>query len=223
MSFRVVILSSRASNLIPCVRAVLTAEPSLSPGDIIVVDDGARASAEASLPRVRWITGITPFIFARNANLGFFAADSDAILLNDDACLTTPRGFSALAAEVAKHAELGICSAGIHGAVGNPRQIATGSPHLRYENRGIAFICVFIPWRTYMQLGAFDERFSGYGFEDNDYCARVLASGLKIGIWDSCVVDHSGSLPSTFRTRPDLMALFEQNRQLYRSKWGKDA
>jgi len=223
MSFRVVILSSRATNLVPCVRALLECEPTLQPADVIVVDDGARASAEAGLPSVEWVTGITPFIFARNANLGISAAGTDVILVNDDARLITPQGFSLLCSEMKKHPDVGICSAGIRGAVGNPRQIATRAPHFRYETRAIAFVCANIPWSTYVHVGPFDERFSGYGFEDNDYCTRVLAARRKIGIWDGCVVDHTGELPSTFRTRADLMALFERNRQLYRSKWGRDA
>jgi hypothetical protein len=33
-------------------------------------------------------------------------------------------------------------------------------------------------------------------------------------------VDHSGELPSTFRTRPDLGTLFEENRRLFQEKWG---
>lgn len=222
MSFSVVVLSSRASNLVPCVRAVLAGEPALPPANVVVVDDGARASAEPSLLGVTWVTGITPFIFARNANLGIQAAGRDVVLLNDDASLITPRGFSLLAAEVQRHSEVGICSAGVHGAIGNPNQLATSTPSFRYEARGIAFVCVYIPWRTYAQVGPFDERFVGYGFEDNDYCTRVLEAGLRIGIWDGCVVDHA-ELPSTFRTRADLMALFNMNRQLYRSKWGRDA
>jgi GT2 family glycosyltransferase len=205
------------------VGAVLACEPEVVPTDIIVVDDGARTSAESALPAVRWLTGITPFIFARNANLGICSAGTDVVLLNDDARLITPRGFSRLSSQVQRHPEVGVCSAGISGAVGNPRQIATSSPQFRYEPRAIAFVCLYLPWHTYAQIGPFDERFSGYGFEDNDYCARVLAAGLKIGIWDGCVVDHSGELPSTFRTRGDLMPLFERNRQFYRSKWGRDA
>jgi len=65
MNFSVVIPSRNPANLIPCVRSLLTAEPAMAPEQIIVVDDGARAGAEASLPAVRWVTGITPFIFAR--------------------------------------------------------------------------------------------------------------------------------------------------------------
>jgi GT2 family glycosyltransferase len=222
MSFRVVVLSSHAPNLVPCVSAVLENEPDLTPGDIIVVDDGARASAEVLLPQLHWLTGIKPFVFARNANLGICAARTDVILLNDDARLVVPRGFSLLAAEMQRHPEAGVCSAGIRGVVGNPRQIASNPTRFRYEERAIAFVCVFLPWHSYTVMGPLDEQFVGYGFEDNDYCARVLAAGLKIGIWDGCVVDHSGVLPSTFRTRPDITNLFEENRRRYRSKWGRE-
>jgi GT2 family glycosyltransferase len=222
VSFSVVILSANPANLISCVRSLLAAEPALPPEEIVVVDDGARSSAEPALRAVRWITGIKPFIFARNANLGITAARKDVILMNDDACLATPSGFSMLAAETRRHADTGICSAGIRGVVGNPRQIAAAVPCFRYEPRAIAFVCVFIPWRTYVTVGPLDERFIGYGFEDNDYCARIASAGLRIGVWDGCVVEHA-ERPSSFRTRTDITLLFEQNRQLYRSKWGKDA
>jgi GT2 family glycosyltransferase len=222
MNFSVVIPSRNPANLIPCVRSLLAAEPAMAPEQIIVVDDGARAGAEASLPEVRWVTGITPFIFARNVNLGIAAAWRNVVLLNDDACLITPRGFSMLAEETARRSDVGICSAGIRGAVGNPRQIASATGSFRYEPTAIAFVCVFLPWSTYTALGPLDECFVGYGFEDNDYCTRITSAGLKIGVWDGCIVDHANH-PSSFRSRPDITALFEQNRQLYRSKWGRDA
>lgn len=220
-SFSVVILSSQAENLVPCVRAILQNEPNLAPSDIVVVDDGARAFAEALLPPIQWVPGVKPFVFARNANLGIGAAKKDTILLNDDARLITLCGFSLLASEMKRHPEVGVCSAGIRGAVVNPRQIASRTPHFRYEDSAIAFVCVFLPWRSYVMVGALDEQFVGYGFEDNDYCARTLASGQKIGVWDGCVVDHSGELPSTFRTRPDINQQFQENRRYYQNKWGK--
>ena len=107
------------------------------------------------------------------------------ILSVDDPQITTPlttvqlllvgRGLSLLTAETLRR-----------GAAGNPNQIATATPNLRYDARGIAFVCVFVPWRTHSQVGLFDERFVGYGFDD--YCARVLADGLKIAIlgWLRC-------------------------------------
>ncbi len=222
MNFSVVIPSGNAGNLIACVRSLLAAEPELSSQEIIVVDDGARAGAEASLPELHWITGITPFIFSRNSNLGIMTAGRDVFLMNDDANLVTPRGFSLLAQEVLRRPEVGVCSAGIRGVVGNPRQLVSARPGFRYESSAIAFVCIFVPWRTYAALGPLDEQFVGYGFEDNDYCARVFQAGLRIGICDRCVVEHAKH-PSVFRTRANFPALFEQNRQLYRSKWGRDS
>lgn len=219
MTYKVVILSARASNLVPCVQSVLECEPDLPPGNIIVVDDGARAEAEPLLPQVSWITGAKPFIFARNANIGIGEAASDVILLNDDARLVTERGFTRLVEEARSHPNLGVCSAGICGAVGNPRQLASGRGEFRDEARALAFVCVYIPRSVFESIGPLDERFTGYGFDDNDYCARALAAGLRLGIWDGCIVDHTGELPSTFRTRPDLAKLFEQNRRLFAEKW----
>lgn len=218
MTFSVVILSARASNLVPTVRAVLANEPELSPEQIVVVDDGARAAAEAALPGVRWVPGVKPFVFARNANLGIAAACGDVILLNDDARLLTPRGFSRLAAIARERPELGVCSAAVRGVVANPRQRPTARPRLRTEECMLAFVCVFIPHAVYERVGPLDERFVGYGFDDDDYCARVRATGLELCIWDGCVVDHTGALPSTYRTRPDIRALMRQNQGLFLAK-----
>jgi len=221
--FMVVILSAKASNLVPCVRSVLTNEPTLPPDHIVVVDDGAREEAEAKLPEIRWLQGVKPFIYARNANIGIREAGTDVILLNDDARLLTPQGFSLLSHQVRARSDVGICSAGIRGAAGNPNQIASRDSQFRLETRTLVFVCVYIPKPVFDQLGPLDERFTGYGFEDNDYCARALGAGFQLGVWDGCVVDHSNELPSTFRRRPDLMGLFESNRQLFREKWGRDA
>ncbi len=218
MSFSVVIPSARAQNLIPCVRAILDREPDLPPDRIIVVDDGAREDAEAHLPPVRWVTGIKPFVFARNANLGIRTAATDVILLNDDTRPVTPRAFTRLAEQVRGRPEVGVCSAGIRGAVGNPRQVATGEERLAVEPEPLAFVCVYIPWSTYTRVGPLDERFIGYGYEDTDYCLRVRSVGLQLAVWHGCVVDHDGTLPSTFRTRPDFADLFQHNRLLFEAK-----
>lgn len=222
MNFQVIIPSARAENLVPCIRALMEREPALPSSRIIVIDDGARRRAEAHLPGVRWISGVQPFVYARNVNLGIAMADGDdVVLLNDDARLLTPCGFQQLAVQVLARPSVAICSAGVQGLVGNPSQVATGRNEFRVERRSLAFVCVYIPRVILNRLGPLDERFIGYGFEDNDYCARARNAGYDLGIWDGCVVDHSGDLPSTYRTRPDLYGLFEYNRESYRQKWGR--
>jgi GT2 family glycosyltransferase len=223
MTFKVVIPSARADNLVPCVRALMAYDPEVGPERIIVVDDGARADAEGALPNVGWVAGTKPFVFARNANLGLAAAGDDAVLLNDDAQLITPYGFTLLAGVMQANPELGLCSAGIKGLVGNPNQLIAGRTELRIEGRSLAFVCVFIPRVTFERVGLLDEQFDGYGYEDNDYCWRVRSLGLGLGIWDGCAVDHGGDLPSTYRSRPDCQALMRHNEQLFQGKWHRSA
>jgi GT2 family glycosyltransferase len=209
------------TNLVPCVRSLFEHEPGLRPEQIIIVDDGARRGAEVQLPPVRWVDGIKPFVFARNANLGIRSGGNDVILLNDDAHLVTFCGLSKLAEEARRHGDLGLCSAAIRGLVGNPEQLERRSNSLRWAGRELAFVCVYIPGTVYRRLGALDEQFIGYGFEDNDYCLRAGRQGLRLGIFDGCVVEHGTSARSTFRMKNNFAALYRQNERLFLTKWGR--
>ncbi len=213
----VVILSRNGDNLRACVQSILDNQAGCEPADIIVVDDGARTSAP-DLP-VTWIEGQMPFVFARNANIGIQAAGRDCILMNDDARLMTPQGFTELARVVSAQPTIGVCSAAISGVVCNPMQRRHWPPRLRVIPIMVAFMAVFIPWAIYQAIGPLDERFIGYGYDDNDYCRRVSGAGLLLATWDGCLVDHTGQLPSTFRTRPDINAIYAMNRELYQKKW----
>lgn len=223
---RIVIPSANPVNLVQCIGAIRDCEPQLPPSSIIVVDDGARASAEFALPSVTWIDGVKPFVFARNANRGIAAAgDADVILLNDDARLIVPGGFSDWAAMMQRwHPVVGLASAAIRGVVCNPQQQAGATPNpLQIETRILAFVCVYLPRAVRAIVGVLDERFDGYGYDDFDYCTRVRQAGFALGIWGGCVVEHGGDLPSSFRTRPDILELAAHNRALYRAKWTADA
>jgi GT2 family glycosyltransferase len=222
-----VVISSRlASNLVPCIESVRCREPALR---IIVVDDGldlsegdAKSKTECFLcdtdPALR-VAGGKPFVYARNCNIGIRAAgDDDVILLNDDALLRTPNGFSQMQTITNIHEEWGIISATTN-VVGNPAQQQHVGRGLRDEPRAVAFVCVLIPRRTIERVGLLDEDFTAYGWEDNDYCRRVRHAGLKIGIFDGCYVDH-GSLQSTFRGDPRSAGDIRAGAEIYKSKWG---
>ena len=219
MSFVVVIPSARAENLIPCVRALREREHG---AEIIVIDDGARETAESQIHDVRWIPGIKPFVFARNVNLGIAAAqDKTVILLNDDALLLTPYGFSHME-ECARAEQIGILSAAVVGVVGNPNQHPRPRVGSRKETRTLAFICVAIPSTTIQRLGLLDERFTGYGCEDTDYCERAKKAGLTMGVYDSCVVEHSTVLRPTFRggDKVAFQKMDAKAKRIFSEKWG---
>jgi hypothetical protein len=216
VSFSVIIPSRTFSNLLPCVEAVRKHEPA---APILVIDDGIDWSAAWHLrSALTIIPGAKPFCFARNCNLGIQLCEDDVILLNDDALLETPFGFHELEEASRAHPEFGVISA-VTNVTGNlaqqPKDIG-----LREEPRTLCFVCVYIPRATLDRVGLLDERFTAYGWEDNDYCRRVKDAGLKLGIFDDCYVDH-GSLRSTFRGGPRAAGDISAGRAIYVAKWGE--
>lgn len=222
MAWRVIIPSANANNLSRCVDAIYRAEPGVSADRIIVVDDGARRQTRDDGRRlcVTWVPGQKPFVFARNVNIGIRAAGrDDVIVMNDDALLVTPGGFSLLAEVAHQHPDLGVVAACTNNA-GNPNQFPRGIG-LRIEDRMVCFICVYIPRRTIDAIGLLDERYTGYGLDDDDYCLRVRLGGLKLAIHDGCFVDHK-SLLSTYRGASNRGGDMRENMQKFVAKWGFD-
>ena len=222
--FSIIIPSKNAYNLTSCIRAIREAGETAR---IIVVDDGVDWSrslalfGEGTAPNngIRILPGISPFCFSVNVNIGIRAAgEDDVILLNDDALLKTPRGFEALASRARE--PYGIVAAACD-TVGNPNQFRSWQPNVRNEPRMACFVCVYIPRSTINAIGLLDERFVGYGLDDDDYCLRVRQAGLKIGIFDGCYVDHS-SLKSSFRGESGAGGDFKPNMRLFIEKWGVD-
>lgn len=222
MAFSIIIPSKTASNLIPCIRAIAQNEPGLPPGRIIVVDDGVGIADEDKLASgCSFVKGAKPFIFARNCNIGIRTAGADdVILLNDDALLRTPGGFTALSKMATDKPKYGVIAAAVNSA-GNPNQFKRAGSSLRDEPRMVCFICVYIPRRVIDKVGLLDERYVGYGMDDDDYCFSARAAGYKLGVFDGCVMDHL-SLKSTFRGHPGAYADYGPNHELFKKKWGHD-
>jgi GT2 family glycosyltransferase len=236
MNLAVIILSKCVENLTPCLAAVRRHEPT---AEIIVVDDGLVTRPEVA--GVRYIAGEKPFVYSRNVNIGIdeaFRRDkidvtthssggpvflpgnvAGVVLLNDDAVLESPRGFSLLAAAAAADPRLGLVG-GTTNVTGNLNQHAKGVG-LRDEPRMLTFLCVYIPRATLELCGGLDERFVGYGCDDDDYSFTVRAKGLKLAVHDGCFVDH-GSLRSSFRGDPRQAADFRPNLKRFIEKWGCD-
>jgi glycosyltransferase involved in cell wall biosynthesis len=190
-----------------------------------------------------WVNGITPFVFARNINRGIVAAgDDDVLLLNDDALLKTHLGFSWLASEANSKQEYGIMAAAVDGACGCVEQNAQPGTRVRpVKHHTIVFIAVYLRRAVLNGLlnisvliddGPFepegdiitkhwlDETFVSYGYDDDDMCERVRQLGLKLGVFDGCVVDH-GTLKSSYRhDQAASVADLAPNRQRFEEKWG---
>ena len=220
MSLAVVIPSRNAANLEKCVEAKLAMEPG-QPIRLIVVDDGLRSIPQCCKGGTV-IGGIRPFVFARNCNLGIKEALRDpncdgVILLNDDALLRSPGGFSLLARAAAQNPEYGVIGA-VTNVTGQPLQFRRDIGLRQVPH--IAYVCVYIPRTTLERVGLLDERYAiDYGCDDRDHCEAVNRAGLKVGVHDGAFVDH-GSLVSTFRGDPATPKSFDRNYALFKQKWG---
>lgn len=225
MKYSVVIPSKNPRNLVHCTAAIKNNERFLENDRIIIVDDGIPEEWGGDLRKfgITVVEGEKPFVFARNCNIGIRKAieqGSDVvILLNDDAMLETPVGFTVLADCLDSNPEYGLIGATCR-VVGNPNQFPQGVG-LRDEDRMVCFVCVAIHRRTIEKVGLMDERYIHYGMDDDDYSFEVRKAGLKIGVHDGCVVDH-GRLVSSFRGDPKTPSDFRQNMQIFIDKWGTD-
>lgn len=215
----VVILSKKLTNFVTCAEAVRRYQPT---DRIILVDDGTGIDPKTvrNLAPLLIVDGQKPFIFARNANIGIAAAGADdVVLLNDDAVLGVDGGFSAMQNAAEEHQDFGLIASTTN-CVGNQNQYPRGVG-LREDPRQVCFVCVLIPRRTVEKVGFLDERYTGYGLEDDDYCLRVRNEGMKLGIHDVCFVDHL-SLPSSFRGRAGSGGNYLPNLEIFKKKWGFD-
>jgi GT2 family glycosyltransferase len=229
MSFVAVIPSKNHANLKACVGAIRASGETCQ---IVVVDD-----SEGGLPLiadgVEIIPGVKPFVFARAVNQGIrWAGDADILVCNDDAILKTPQGLSMLSVDSQWAPEYGIVAASVLKSCGTLQQIHDDNPmrpRFRESPVMLAFICVYIPRRTIDLVGLLDERFSvnaggpgkrGYGLEDDDYCWRVRAKGMNLGVDNDVVVDHT-TLKSTFRHDKEHPADVFVHEEVFRQKWGR--
>jgi len=220
--WRCVILSNDAGRLRRSVRSIVAMHGPGSVERVIVVDDGARAGWTDADPRVSWVDGARPFVYARNANIGIAAADPDDVVLMGDDCLVGSVGaFDALQETARTTVGPAAVSAGVEGPVGNPTQAWRGRRAAMPCDREIAFVCVYIPREALSIVGKLDERFVGYGLEDVDFCWRALREGLSLWAEDRARVLHNApGMASAWRSRPDLGPQWERNKQLLREKWG---
>lgn len=221
MNIAVIIPSRTIDNLLPCVDAIRASGEDLP---VFYVDDGldfsfAMRTTAGRLARTVRVAGEKPFIFARNVNIGIRAAGrrDGYIVLNDDALLKTPGGFTRMAQDVAAHPEIGLMGVTTN-VTGLIEQLPGGSGTFREVPRTFPFVGVYIPQSTIDRVGYLDERYAiDYGCEDNDYCEAVRRAGLKLAVHDGCFVDHA-SLVSTFRGSPDTPKSFEKNYALFQAK-----
>lgn len=174
----------------------------------------------------RWtvVPGVEPFIYARNANLGIQAAGrADILLVNDDVQFCGMGPIANLARIARSDPRIGILSPLVMGGVGNLLQRGRpGAPRLIVSQERLAFVCVYLKREVIDQVGLLDERFDGYGGDDDDYSHRVQRAGFTLSVTSAALVRHGfgdqRSSASFARTMGQTEASMHEMRQLLKEK-----
>lgn len=176
------------------------------------------------------VQGPLEFSYSGNRNLAWRAADSESDLfdIGDDVRLIDPSTIEQLQAIAYSDPRIGILSPKIIGGAGNPMQNNPPTSPISYTRMRIPLIATYIKRDVVDGIGYMDEQFSGYGFDDTDYCRRIHLAGYRLGVTPCVSVRHGAlgySLMSTSLKKygGDLSALEAQraeNQALYLKKWG---
>lgn len=210
--YSVIIPSCDDAKLMQCVSSIFDTHPMIKRGQIVVVSDGLSHHVQDALRDETWIEGKKPFVFAEAINAGVREAipGSDIVILGDDVRFETQGGLDALAQSsqgcaVVVPDVIGACGQGAQ-RKGDPRATADW----------LAFICAYIPRKAWDAVGELDETFTGYGYDDVDWCRRAAPYG-ELKIDHSVTVRHLDQ--SSFRSNPDWQTRYAVNRLRYHEKW----
>lgn len=213
VNYSIIIPSKNAENLRACVAAIRINSPGAR---VNVIDDGLKAVPQGC----EAIQGIKPFVFSRNMNLGINAAGvDDVVLLNDDA-VQSVGDFGQLVVKARQNPNIGVLSCAIDGSMQPEQRRITNNTVRLVKHHMVSFVAVCIRREVLQTIGLLDERFTDYGYDDDDYCQRALNAGYQLGVYDGCVVRHGDAGKSTYRSNKALS--LEPNRRRFIEKWGHE-
>lgn len=152
---------------------------------------------------------LRPFVYSSAINaLAQRAGSSDILIMGDDTRVVSQRWLARcselLADWPAGYGLINLCEIDIEG--------------IQESRTTFAFVATLIPRKIWRQIGQMDESYTGYGWDDTDYCVRVLHAGLRIGITGTARIKHAGS--GTYGKIPGIEAMTTHNRERFSEKWG---
>jgi GT2 family glycosyltransferase len=211
--------------------------------EIIVVDNASSDDTPRFLMKwsagradVRLILNPSNAGFSAGNNIGLAAATGDYLVILNNDTVVTPWWAWRLVNHLRNDASVGLVGP-ITNNIGNEAKVTTSyatldlmpteAERLTMRNLGrsfeiptLAFFCVMLPRSTYELCGPLCEDYGMGMFEDDDYCRRVQAAGLRTVCAEDVFVHHHLSASFDKLGYVRKMDLFEKNRAIYEAKWG---
>ena len=217
-------------------------QPTLSPGDqVVVVDNGSTDATSSELRSYSWVE-----VISNSANRGFAAAcnqgaaaarNSVLVFLNNDTLvfngwldeLIAPLADSEVGAvgprsnSVSGHQNIqGVLYPGENAAAISEFALAWQRAHAGQINdcARIVGFCLAVGSETFARISGFDENYGIGGFEDDDLCMKLRGAGLRLVVAHGSFVHHAGH--ATFDSNGISWQHQVRNQERFRAKWGVD-
>jgi GT2 family glycosyltransferase/glycosyltransferase involved in cell wall biosynthesis len=209
--------------------------------EVIIVDnastDGTQDYLKAHFAHHTLILNTENTGFSAGNNKGISMAKGEYIVLLSNDTVVTPGWLTTLINHFERNPQVGLLGP-ITNNIGNEAKVKVFYTHpvsmlpevqkIAATRMGkllpiktLAFFCVMIPRKIIDEVGLLDERFGLGFFEDDDYCRRVEKAGHKIFCAEDVFIHHYLSASFDKLSNEKRTALFENNKKLYETKWGK--
>jgi hypothetical protein len=173
----------------------------------------------------KWISiwSHEPFAIAKNANKlwsDHFCEPDDLIYAGDDTRIIEPNTIQRLHDVAYSDPKIGIVAPCIKGHHHYPQSLEFT------EEKFVPFVFIYLKREVIDSVGYMDERFTGYGFDDCDFCYRTRQAGFKIGFANKIMIEHGvdgHKYASTFRrvkSETELWHEDEENMKRFARKYG---
>ena len=174
--------------------------------------------------------------FAAGNNLGLMAAEGEYLVMLNNDTYVTPGWVRTLIGHLRRDPGIGLVGP-VTNNIGNEAKIEIGyhdmpgmivaagdytrrHPGGEITMRTVAFFCVAMHRDTFEAIGPLDEAFGTGFFEDDDYCRRAEANGLRAVCAEDVFVHHHLSASFNKLKQEHRKELFERNKAIYEAKWG---
>lgn len=213
--------------------------------EIILVDNDSKPEESAivtnwlnihSINKIKYVKNAENLGFAAGNNVGLLEASGDYLVILNNDTEVSPGWIWRSLKHFYRDSRLGLLgpstnNCGNEGRIklrGNPNDwLSEVVPRFNFripyllEVDTVAFFCVFMPRKVFVEVGMIDTDFGRGYFEDDDYCRRVQSLGYKIGIARDVFVHHKMGASFDLLEDSEKANLFKENKAVYESKWGK--
>lgn len=164
------------------------------------------------------------FAPCRLFNMGAKAAIGDFLVLTNPECFHLTNVLEGFDQELSKDPNIYVIAACINvsynGIINKfedfKYKIICWYQHSKHRNRKLHF-CSVISKRLYNKIGGFDEGYaSGFGREDVDFFATIVAKNITVITKDNIIVIH---VNHGYEHLPNFKRLCKINKRYYTNKW----